>query len=57
MDIFHRAVQLAVSCIESMDDTSKLCDLLNDESYDTGTNDHKEMIYFDLIYGDEHENI
>ena len=57
MDIFHRAVQLAVSCIESMDDASKLCDLLNDESYDTGTNDHKEMIYFDLIYGDEHENI
>ena len=52
MDIFKRAKELALECIDVMHDHEKLCALLNDETYDSGTQSGQEMIYFDLIYGE-----
>lgn len=57
IEIFNRSVSLACTCIENMLDSEALCNILRDESYDTGVSGNQEMLYFDLIYGDDNENL
>lgn len=62
IELFEKAQNLAVDCIEVMLESDKLCDHLQDHSYDTGSTSH-DMKYYDLIYDDvkyeeeENENI
>lgn len=57
IEIFDRAQDLAIECLDSINDLTFLLAKLNNESYDTGESIEKELKYFDYIYGGEHENI
>lgn len=52
LEIYHRATQLALQAIACMHDSKALCQLLDNRSYDTGSNEDKKMLYFDLLYGE-----
>lgn len=51
LEMFDRAIDLALECIENMMDSDQLCRYLNHESYDTGSS-NQTMIYSDMIYDD-----
>jgi len=44
------AIRLFLAACENPDLDDDLLNLIKDRNYNLGTNDHKEMINFDLIY-------
>ena len=52
MDLFNQAIDLALDCINAIDNEEKLMQILDDRSYDKGIKGDKEMIAFDCIYED-----
>lgn len=57
MEIYHRAKHDVIEILNCLDDKEKVVSLLHNASYDTGESELKEMKYFDLIYGEQHENL
>lgn len=57
IEIYNRASLLAVLVIECMHNIHELSQIIDNRSYDTGSNERKDMVNFDLIYGDCNENI
>lgn len=57
MDIFMRAKKDACDIFNHIHDKTYVLTKINNESYDTGECEEKELKYFDYIYGGEHENI
>ena len=57
LEIFARAQKTAIECLNHFNELQYLLTLINNESYDTGENVDKELLYFDYIYGGKHENI
>ena len=53
MDLFNKAIGLAIQCICSMGDSQQCCSILDDRSYDAGVNDGSEMVSFHNIYEED----
>lgn len=57
IEIYNRACDIACDLLNHFDNGEHMLQVLDNKTYDTGENTPKEMKYFDLIYGDIHENI
>lgn len=50
MELFEGAIDLALDCINAIEDESQLMILLDNRTYDKGVNDQREMVSFDYSY-------